>query len=108
MPSAPTRFTPRYVQAGLGNQVLSSTAAYVGGVLLTSKTAGASLNIYSRSNTSSVWNSTTERILRVHAKSPSATTTLPMVGPFLCPTGIGVSLNGVGSVATIFIAFKNK
>ena len=92
---------------GIGNKVLSTTAAYIGGVVLTSKTATASLSIYSRGNTASSWNSSLERVLKIYAKSPSATTLLPLSGPFLCPTGIGVSLNGVGAVATIFIAFKH-
>ncbi len=106
--SAPGRFMPRFVMGGIGNKVLSTTAAYIGGVVLTSKTASASLNIYARGNTASSWNSTMERVLKVYAKSPSATTAPIFGGPFLCPTGIGVSLSGAGAVATIFIAFKNR
>ena len=108
MPSTPDRFVPRFVMGGVSNKVLSTTAAYIGGVVLTSKTASASLNIYARGNTASSWNSSLERVLKVYAKSPSASISPIFGGPFLCPTGIGVSLSGAGAVATILIAFKNK
>lgn len=88
--------------------MLSATAAYLGGVILTSKAAHASLNIYSRSNTSSSWNSSTERVLKIYAKAGSFTTDVAFSGAVLVPTGLGVSCSGAGAVATLLIAFKGR
>ena len=93
-------FTPRFVKGGSSNVILSNATAFLGTVVLTTKSGAASLSIYA-SASSTVSAVTQNRLfLSVNPASGPRTGSVEMGGS-LWPTGITVSCNGVGAMAVV-------
>lgn len=93
-------FTPRFVKAGTSNFILSSTPAFVGTVILCSKSGAASLSVYA-SASSTVSAVTQNRLLLSVNPASGPRVVSADVGGSLWPTGVTVSCNGAGALAII-------
>lgn len=92
----PQRFKPRYLRSGGGNVLLNSAPVWVGGGLLSAGSGAASLQLHALA-TSQGFNSTSTR--RMTIKTAANTSALLPAGPWLCPTGLAISLSSAGGLA---------
>ena len=90
------RFQPRFLRPG--THILESGKALLGAVLLTSKSAQASLSIHDSLTSTNLSGSATRRLLMTTRATASAV--LEVVAGFA--TGIVVVLGGVDSTCTVF------
>ena len=100
---AMTRFLPRMIRAGSGNQVLSTGRCLVAGAVLTTKAQAASLSLHNLGTGAGLSGTSTRLIFLASRASGSAT--LP--GTVLeFGTGLTVSCSGPGAVATVFVSTR--
>ena len=100
-------FTPRFVKAGNSNVILASERAFIGTVILSSKSGAASLSVYA-SASSTVSAVTMNRLLLSVNPGSGPRVVSADVGGSLWPTGVVVSCNGVGALAIINMSNRTR
>lgn len=97
--------TPRFLKAGQSNRIIVSGPCMIESIVLSAKAGAVSLSLYNTAtstiNATTIFNRLWFR--KTGAASGADSTATYMLGETLFITGITVSLNGAGGLATLNI-----
>lgn len=100
--------TPRFLKAGEGNRVLSTSSCFIQSVVLTAKTGACSLSLWNSGSTITNATAANNRLwLRSGGVSSPATISMDLGGT-LFGSGLAVTLNGVGARAVVFVSNQTR